>query len=68
VYEVGEFVHVPVDADSVLPTCAVPEIVGTDVFTGAGALCKIAVMKMLPHVVATVRPGRTNIVFSSTQS
>ena len=36
-YEVGEFAHVPFDeAVKVFPTIAVPEIVGTDRFLGAG--------------------------------
>jgi hypothetical protein len=34
-YDVGLFDHEPFDADSVWPCCAVPLIVGRDVFTGA---------------------------------
>jgi hypothetical protein len=34
-YDVGLFDHEPVDADSVWPCCAVPLMVGRNVFTGA---------------------------------
>ncbi len=36
VYDVGVFVQVPVDADTVAPTCADPDTTGTAVFTGTG--------------------------------
>jgi hypothetical protein len=35
-YDVGLFVHVPVDEVNVRPCCAVPLIDGKDVFTGVG--------------------------------
>ena len=54
-------VHEPVDAVSVCPSCAAPEIVGGDVFTGAAvaitAVCtEVAVA--VPDVFEAVRPLR----------
>jgi hypothetical protein len=58
--------HVPVDAVSVLETCAVPVIVGTAVFTGAGEdadwTTPVAADVALPDPLAFVAVTTTSIV------